>query len=45
MYLIDTNVLINILCAPAKLSEEVQKIVVFEKNLNVSIVSLWGNRS
>lgn len=41
MCLIDTNVLINILCAPTKLSEEVQKIVVFEKNLNVSIVSLW----
>lgn len=41
MYLLDTNVLINILCAPDKLSEKVKKIVVSEKILNVSIISLW----
>lgn len=41
MYLIDTNVLINILCAPQKLSKKVQEIVLSEDVLNVSIVSLW----
>lgn len=41
MYLIDTNVLINILCAPQKFSEQVKNIILSERILNVSVVSLW----
>lgn len=41
MYIIDTNVFINILCAPDRLSEKVKDIVLSEDVLTVSIVSLW----
>lgn len=41
MYLLDTNALINMLCAPQKLTEEVRAILQTEEILFVSIVSLW----
>lgn len=41
MYLLDTNALINMLCAPQKLTEEVRAILQTEEILFVSVVSLW----
>lgn len=41
MYLLNTNALINMLCAPQKLSNEVQSVLLSEDVLYVSVVSLW----
>ena len=40
-YILDTNILIYFLCKPAELSSEAKRIVTTEKDLSLSIVSLW----
>ena len=40
-YLLDTNALIFSLCNPSGLSSTATKIITTEKDLSVSIVSLW----
>ena len=40
-YLLDTNALIFSLCNPSGLSSAATKIITTEKDLSVSIVSLW----
>ena len=40
-YILDTNILIYSLCNPAELSSEAKRIVTTEKDLHISVVSLW----
>ena len=40
-YLLDTNALVYVLCAPEKLSDEARRIAHEEDDLWVSIASLW----
>ena len=40
-YLLDTNILVYFLCNPAELSADARRIITTEKELNISIVSLW----
>ena len=40
-YILDTNILIYFLCNPAELSPEAKRIITTEKDLSLSIVSLW----
>ena len=40
-YLLDTNILVYFLCDPAELSADARRIITTEKELNISIVSLW----
>ncbi len=40
-YLIDTNILIYALCKPDELSLESKRILANEKDISVSVVSLW----
>ena len=40
-YLLDTNALIFSLCNPSELSSSATKIITTEKDLSVSVVSLW----
>lgn len=40
-YILDTNVLIYSLCNPNELSSEAKRIITTEKDLSISIVSLW----
>ena len=40
-YLLDTNALIFSLCNPSGLSEKAEKLITTERELFVSVVSLW----
>ena len=40
-FLLDTNALIYTLCNPSGLSKTANKIITFEQELHVSIVSFW----
>ena len=40
-YILDTNILIYSLCNPAELSTEAKRIITTEKDLSLSVVSLW----
>lgn len=40
-YLLDTNALIFSLCNPSELSSTATKIITSEKDLSVSVISLW----
>ena len=40
-YLLDTNVLIFMLCSPKELSKSAEKIITTEQELAVSVVSFW----
>ena len=40
-YLLDTNVLVYLLCAPQELSPEAKRVVQTERNLFASIASFW----
>ena len=41
MYLLDTNALIYMLCSPKTLSKKAEEIILSEKEMYVSVVSLW----
>ncbi len=41
MYLLDTNALIYMLCSPKTLSKQAEEILLSERGIYVSIVSLW----
>ena len=40
-YILDTNILIYSLCNPAELSPEAKRIITTEKDLSLSVASLW----
>ena len=40
-YILDTNVLIYSLCNPSELSSDAKRIITTEKDLSLSIASLW----
>ena len=40
-YILDTNILVYSLCNPSELSSEAKRIITTEKDLSISIVSLW----
>lgn len=40
-YILDTNILVYSLCNPSALSAEARRIVTTERDLSVSVVSLW----
>ena len=40
-YLLDTNVMVFMLCAPNELSERVRDLLKFDKGLCLSVASLW----
>ncbi len=41
MYLLDTNALIYMLCSPKTLSKQAEEILLSERGIYISIVSLW----